>query len=109
MSSKQHFLFVRHGETVGNLERIAHGQSESPLNERGIRQAEITAEMLREWNTQYQRVYASTLSRAHHTGERIAESLGLPLHTHDDLIEGFLGDWEGITYEELDEAMVAIL
>ncbi len=103
MTEKQHFLFVRHGETVGNLEQIAHGQSESPLNERGVRQAEITAEMLREWNTQYQRVYASTLSRAHHTGERIAAALGLPLHTHDDLVEGFLGDWEGITYEELDE------
>lgn len=100
---KQHFLFVRHGETVGNQERIAHGQTESPLNERGVRQAEITAAMLREWNTQYQRVYASTLSRAHHTGEQIANSLGLPIHTHDDLVEGFLGDWEGVTYEELDE------
>lgn len=104
----QHFLFVRHGETVGNQERIAHGQTESPLNERGIRQAEITAEMLRGWNTRYQRVYVSTLSRAHHTGERIAQSLGLPLHRHDDLVEGFLGDWEGITYEQLDEVGFAI-
>ncbi len=108
MNTKQHFLFVRHGETVGNQERIAHGQTESPLNERGVRQAEITAGMLREWNTQYQRVYASTLSRAHHTGERIAEALGLPLHSHDDLVEGFLGDWEGITYEELDAVGFAV-
>lgn len=108
MTKKQHFLFVRHGETVGNQERIAHGQTESPLNERGIRQAEITAEMLRTWNTQYQRVYVSTLSRARHTGERIAESLGVPLHTHDDLVEGFLGDWEGITYEALDEVGFAV-
>ncbi len=108
MTTKQHFLFVRHGETVGNQERIAHGQTESPLNERGMRQAEITAEMLRGWNTRYQRVYVSTLSRAHHTGERIAESLSLPLHSHDDLVEGFLGDWEGITYEELDEVGFAV-
>ena len=25
MSEKQQFLFVRHGETVGNLEQIAYG------------------------------------------------------------------------------------
>ncbi len=101
MSEKQQFLFVRHGETVGNLEQIAHGQTESPLNDRGIRQAQATATMLREWGTPYHRVYTSPLSRAHHTGEHIAEALGLPLDTHDDLVEGFLGDWEGITYEQL--------
>ena len=103
MRKKQQFLFVRHGETVGNLEQIAHGQTESPLNDRGIRQAQITADMLRGWNTQYHRVYTSPLSRAHHTGEHIAEALGLPLDIHDDLVEGFLGDWEGITYQELSD------
>ena len=103
MRKKQQFLFVRHGETVGNLEQIAHGQTESPLNDRGIRQAQITADMLRGWSTQYHRVYTSPLSRAHHTGEHIAEALGLPLDIHDDLVEGFLGDWEGITYQELSD------
>ncbi len=103
MAEKQQFLFVRHGETVGNQEQIAHGQTESPLTDRGIRQAKITAAMLRGWNTQYHRVYTSPLSRAHHTGQHIAEALGVPIDTHDDLVEGFLGDWEGITYEELDQ------
>ena len=103
MSEKQQFLFVRHGETVGNLEEIAHGQTESPLNDRGVRQAQSTAAMLRGWDTQYHRVYTSPLSRAHHTGQHIAEALELPIDTHDDLVEGFLGDWEGITYQELGE------
>ena len=107
MTEKQQFLFVRHGETVGNLEQIAHGQTESPLNDRGIRQAQITAEMLRGWETKYHRVYASPLSRALHTGEHIADALGLPLDTHDDLVEGFLGDWEGITYQQLGEVKFA--
>ena len=99
----QHLLFVRHGETVGNLEQIAHGQSESPLNERGIRQARITAQMLQDWERDYHRVYTSPLSRAQQTGQHIARSLGLPIDTHDDLIEGSLGDWEGVTYQELDD------
>ena len=103
MTEKQQFLFVRHGETVGNLEQIAHGQTESPLNDRGIRQAQITADMLRGWDTEYHRVYTSPLSRAHHTGEHIAAALQLPIHTHDDLVEGFLGDWEGITYQQLSD------
>ena len=59
--------------------------------------------MLKTWDTPYHRVYTSPLSRAQHTGEYIAESLGLPIDTHDDLIEGFLGDWEGITYQQLSD------
>lgn len=103
MANKQQFLFVRHGETVGNLEQIAHGRSESPLNDRGIAQAQATAEMLKGWQTKYHRIYASPLSRARHTAEQIAEALNLPIDTHDDLVEGFLGDWEGVTYAELGE------
>jgi len=96
-------MFVRHGETVGNSEQIAHGQTESPLNEQGILQAEYTAKMLTTWDRTYHRVYASPLSRAYQTGSKISQSLSLPLHTHEGLMEGFLGDWEGITYEQLGE------
>lgn len=102
MTQSQHVMLVRHGETVGNRERIAHGQSESPLNERGVRQAEITARMLCGWERDYHRVFTSPLVRAHHTGRHIAKSLELPIEIHDDLTEGFLGDWEGVTYAELD-------
>lgn len=104
MSRLRHLLLVRHGETVGNLEQIAHGQSESPLNERGVRQAELTARMLRDWDREYHRVFTSPLSRAHDTGQHIAKSLGIPIAIHDDLAEAFLGDLEGVTYQELDQS-----
>ena len=103
MSKNQHLLFVRHGETMGNQEKIAQGQSESPLNERGIRQAESTAEMLQDWERDYHRVLTSPLSRARHTGQHIATRLDLSIGVHDDLAEAFLGDWEGVTYQELDD------
>jgi len=96
-----HLLLIRHGETVGNLTQIAHGQSESPLNERGSRQADATARRLSSWARHYHRIYSSPLERARHTGERIATSLGLALDVHEHLVEGSLGDWEGVTYEEL--------
>lgn len=103
MTVIQHLLFVRHGETVGNLEQIAHGQTESPLNPRGVKQALRTAEMLTNWEREYHHVYASPMSRAHQTGKHIAEALNLPISTHEGLKEGWLGDWEGVTYAELDE------
>ncbi len=100
--STTHLLLVRHGETVGNQAQIAHGQSESPLNERGIRQAELTAGLLRGWPPGYHRVFASPLSRARDTGLHIARALDVAFDVHDALVEGFLGDWEGVTYRELD-------
>lgn len=107
MTTTQHLLLVRHGETVGNLEKIAHGQTESPLNERGIEQARMTADLLRSWaldkeKNDFHLVYASPLSRAQDTARAIADALDLPLHVHSNLIEGSLGDLEGVTYEELD-------
>ena len=82
MSDIQSLLFVRHGETIGNLEQIAHGQTESPLNHRGIQQATETAVMLVNWQRSYDLVYASPLSRAQHTGQIIAEALNHLLHTN---------------------------
>lgn len=99
----RYLMFIRHGETVGNSEEIAHGQSESPLNARGIAQAQSTAQMLKGWHRQYQRIYASPLTRAFDTASHISDALNLPIHTHHGLQEGFLGDWEGITYQQLGE------
>jgi broad specificity phosphatase PhoE len=102
MTESQHLLLVRHGETVGNREQIAHGRSESPLNDRGIAQAQLTAELLNGWERSYDRVYASPLSRAHDTAKAIAEKLGLPLSLHTGLMESHLGILEGVPYEKLD-------
>ena len=103
----RYLMFVRHGETVGNQEQIAHGRSESPLNSRGREQAQKTAEMLTNWRNEYHRVYTSPLSRAFDTGKFISDALGLPIHVFEDLKEGFLGDWEGVTYRQLDEFQFA--
>jgi broad specificity phosphatase PhoE len=99
----RHLMLIRHGETIGNQEKIAHGQSESPLTERGIKQAQKTSELLKSWPIKYHRVYTSPLSRARDTGGFIADALTLPIHCHEGLQEGFLGDWEGITYKALHE------
>ena len=79
MTESTHLMFIRHGETVGNNEQIAHGQSESPLNDRGIEQAKSTAEMLSGWHRTYHRIYASPLSRATNLG-RALQFLEMRVH-----------------------------
>ena len=103
MSTEQHLLLVRHGETQGNRDQIAHGQTESPLNERGRKQAEITAKMLRGWERTYDKIYCSPLSRAYDTAQAIADALELPISVHSGLMESNLGDLEGVTYKQLHE------
>ena len=103
MAAEQRILFIRHGETAGNLEQIAHGQTESPLNERGIAQAHATAEKISGWDCSFDKIYTSPLSRARDTGSIINEKLGIPFEVVEGLIEGFLGILENATYQELEE------
>ena len=103
MTKEQRILFIRHGETVGNLEQIAHGQTESPLNKRGIAQAQATGKEISEWDCRFDKIYTSPLSRAKDTGSIIKEKLGIPLEVVEGLIEGFLGILENATYQELGE------
>ena len=103
MTTQQRILFIRHGETVGNLEQIAHGQTESPLNQRGIAQAHATGEEISAWDCRFGKIYTSPLSRARDTGSIIKEKLGIPIEVVEGLIEGFLGILENATYQELGE------
>ena len=103
MTTHQYLMLVRHGETQGNREQIAHGQTETPLNEHGLKQARKTAEVLGIWERDYHQIYCSPLSRAHDTAQAISNTLGLSISVHDGLIESNLGDLEGVTYKELYE------
>ena len=66
-----HLFLVRHGETVWNVERRCQGHTDIPLNEKGLEQAEKLGRYLQ--NVQLDAVYASDLSRAGQTAEKIAQ------------------------------------
>ncbi|NNL65265.1 MAG: hypothetical protein HKP30_03380, partial [Myxococcales bacterium] len=46
MSDRTLLTLVRHGETAANLTGVWHGSTDTPLTERGRRQAERVAEHL---------------------------------------------------------------
>jgi len=95
-------LIVRHGETASNAARIVQ-VPETPLNERGMAQAERLAARLAERHRSQPigQVVASDLRRAEMTAEPVAEALGLPLVIEPLLAERNFGDLRGRAYAEI--------
>ena len=91
---------VRHGITDWNIQGIAQGSADIPLNETGRQQAEALAERLsreEEWDL----IISSDLSRAKETAEIIGKQLHLPVsHFDTRLRERNGGKIEGTTEQE---------
>ena len=92
---------VRHGETSANLDGVWHGSTDTPLTERGRRQAERVAGFLAQRHPDARAVYSSPLARARETAGVISAQLGLPLVLDPGLAEYHLGSWEGLSYADL--------
>ncbi|MBO4898458.1 MAG: histidine phosphatase family protein [Clostridia bacterium] len=94
-------LLIRHGESEANRDKAFGGQSDARLLPMGEKQAEITAKYIAE-NYKISKVYASDLSRALKTGKIIAKASGAPLIPCKNLREIYAGDWQGITFSEIE-------
>ena len=92
---------VRHGETSANLDGVWHGSTDTPLTERGRRQAERVAGFLAQRHRDATALYSSPLARARDTAGVISAQLGLPLVIDPGLAEYHLGSWEGLSYADL--------
>jgi broad specificity phosphatase PhoE len=92
-------ILIRHGETEWNVTLQYQGHAAVPLNERGLEQARIAAQRLRRLDAQA--LYASDLARAWQTAEVIGRELKLTPKATPELREIDVGQWEGLTPEEL--------
>ena len=90
---------IRHGETVWNADRRVQGQLESVLSERGIRQAEALAARIS--GEKFDALYASDLSRAYDTAEKIAAATGAGIRIDERLRERHYGVFQGLTWDEI--------
>ena len=72
---QQQFFFIRHGQTDWNQKKIAMGQTDIPLNERGRQEALQAASLL--IHRGIKRICHSPLQRARQTAELIAGKLSL--------------------------------
>jgi broad specificity phosphatase PhoE len=92
-------LLARHGETDWNRERRFQGHADRPLNDVGRQQARELAELIRV--EAVARVYTSPLKRASETARIVSAQLDLEPHELEALREIDVGDWEGLTIEEV--------
>ena len=92
---------IRHGETTSNADGRLQGHLDEPLNDRGVREAELLAERLAGMRIAV--LYTSPLIRARSTAETVSTRLGLDLRERDFLMERDLGELSGLTGDEIGE------
>jgi len=94
-------LLVRHGETDWNVTQRFQGQTDVPLNQKGHQQAAAIAQHLA--SEEIHAIYSSDLSRAWDTAEEIAKNHQCEVVAEPRLQEISFGQWEGMTYDELQQ------
>ena len=86
--------FIRHGETVWNVENKICGATDSPLTNKGIEQAKEVAAKIKELGITADEILYSPLSRAKDTALIIAEATGIPAKEEQRLFEQNFGKYE---------------
>ncbi len=92
-------IFLRHGSTDYQEDRIYAAQDDPPLNDNGRGQAKDLARWLSSQNIAG--IYVSPTSRTRETAEPIVQELNLPPVLKPDLRERDFGVWEGLTFDEI--------
>jgi len=102
---------VRHGESDFSSSDFSQSpfgpQWDPPLGERGREQARFLARRLLAMDRPAA-VYSSPLRRTRETVAPFAAAAGIDVAYDDDLVEAFIGEWEGKAFEEIlaDEQML---
>lgn len=94
-------ILIRHGLTEWNNAGRYQGQSNTDLSKDGYNQAKLLAENFPVENVDC--IYSSDLKRACATAEAIARKFKLEVITDKAFRELDFGDWEGLTYEEINK------
>jgi len=95
------FVFLRHGESVGNAEARWQGRSDYPLTEKGRAQARALAERWKAEGVKFDLAISSPLGRAKETAEIITSAVNLKLEFDPIWLERNIGEMEGLTAEEV--------
>lgn len=95
----QRFIFLRHGETDGNTNKI-YQPADISLNPHGRSQAMAAAARLRTYPVQ--QIWASTMQRAWETASIVAQDCMLAPQRQPALRERWFGDFVGTSSARLD-------
>ena len=93
---------VRHGQTAWNKEEIFRGRTDIPLDETGLKQAELVGQYFK--GMEIYAIYSSSLSRALQTAQKIAQFHDLKVQPLQGIIDMSFGNWEGRPHQEIRES-----
>ena len=101
--SPMHTLyFVRHGQTIWNVENKICGATDIALTDLGHQQAIETGKKILEEGIQADEILYSPLVRAAETARHISEVTGIPARMEPRLIEQNFGKWESTPRDGAD-------
>jgi broad specificity phosphatase PhoE len=100
-------VLARHGETEWNRAGRRQGQLDSPLTERGVRQAIVLGHGVAALSIDV--IFTSPLGRASATAGSCAERLRVPVVPVAELAEVDHGRMAGLTREEIEQAFPGAL
>lgn len=89
-----HFYFVRHGQTIWNVENKICGATDIALTEFGHQQAIETGKRILAEGIKADEILYSPLMRAADTAKHISEMTGIPARMEPRLKEQNFGKWE---------------
>ena len=92
---------VRHGQTAWNKEEIFRGRTDVPLDETGLKQAELAGQYFREM--EIHGIYSSPLSRAWETAQKIAQYHRIKVEPLPGITDMSFGNWEGHAHQEIQQ------
>lgn len=93
---------VRHGQSIGNLNKTFLGHTDLDLSETGYLQANCVSEYIVN-NLKIDKIYSSDLIRAYNTVLPVAKALKMEIIKDERLREIKAGLWENQSYEYLIE------
>jgi broad specificity phosphatase PhoE/ribonuclease HI len=94
-------LLLRHAQTALSVERRFSGVGDPPLTAYGEAQAAALAARVAAMPGPFAAVWSSPLRRALRTASLVAAALGLEVRVDERLRETDFGDWEGLTFAEI--------
>jgi probable phosphoglycerate mutase len=99
-------FLIRHGQTAWNLERRMQGRLDSPLTQTGIAQVHAHGRLLKRGSSVAEMI-VSPSGRTRETAYILNSYLRAALSYADELLERDLGDWSGLTLDEVGERFPA--
>ena len=95
--------FISHGATVNTeVNRLFDDESYPAINSNGKKEMEEIAEFIKKKALKVDKIYSSSALRTMQSARILAQYCDMDFEVIDDLYSRKMGEWSGLTYEEIE-------